>query len=309
VSQLSTALRPSYNRLTLAEGGRFTAHHTGIDFENLGMQAAEESHRRVWEGTTSPERHAISFHIQPGPDLIVNGTEVNSSEIALHNSTNTTFCHRLSGPTHWGSMSLPKQYWVEIMATVAGRDLTPPVGTFKAAVPPLPLARLRRLHAAATHLSNHAPELIANVDARRGMENELVSAMVECLATPGLVTCAGANSTVAQRHHARIMRRVLRFLEESANNPVYVAEMCAAANASERNLRICCQEYLGMGPRRYLHLRRMHLARNELLRASKGDANITNIATQFGFWELGRFAVNYHSIFGESPSATLRRAT
>jgi transcriptional regulator GlxA family with amidase domain len=62
-----------------------------------------------------------------------------------------------------------------------------------------------------------------------------------------------------------------------------------------------------MGPKRYLLPRRMRLARRALRQAAPAAASVTDIATRFGFWQLGRFAVEYQSLFGESPSATLRR--
>ena len=61
-----------------------------------------------------------------------------------------------------------------------------------------------------------------------------------------------------------------------------------------------------MSPHRYLWLRRMNLARRSLSRAGPGKATVTSIATEHGFWELGRFSVEYRKLFGETPSTTLR---
>jgi AraC family transcriptional regulator, ethanolamine operon transcriptional activator len=53
--------------------------------------------------------------------------------------------------------------------------------------------------------------------------------------------------------------------------------------------------------------RRMYLARRALREAATDATSVTDIATRYGFWQLGRFAVEYQGLFGESPSATLRR--
>jgi AraC-like DNA-binding protein len=44
------------------------------------------------------------------------------------------------------------------------------------------------------------------------------------------------------------------------------------------------------------------------MRADPTKSTITEIATEFGFWELGRFSLEYRRLFGESPSTTLRQA-
>jgi transcriptional regulator GlxA family with amidase domain len=51
----------------------------------------------------------------------------------------------------------------------------------------------------------------------------------------------------------------------------------------------------------------MRLVRQALIKADPGVATVTHIATEYGFWELGRFAGQYKWLFGEPPSATLGR--
>jgi transcriptional regulator GlxA family with amidase domain len=64
---------------------------------------------------------------------------------------------------------------------------------------------------------------------------------------------------------------------------------------------------MGVGPKRYLQLRRLHLSRRTLRLASADAVTVTEVATRYGFWHFGRFANEYQSLFGEPPSSTLRR--
>jgi AraC-like DNA-binding protein len=161
---------------------------------------------------------------------------------------------------------------------------------------------LLHLHDAAGHLAATVPDILAHPEVAKSIEQELVRAMVRCL-TEGVVV-----GSVNRHQRVPVMRRFERFLESSPERPLYIAEICAAIGVAERTLRDHCLDHLGMSPHRYLWLRRMTLARRALSRADPTLKTVTEIATDLGFWELGRFSVAYRKLFGETPSATLRSA-
>ena len=140
--------------------------------------------------------------------------------------------------------------------------------------PPAPLLlRLRKLHEAADHLANTAPDILANPEVARAMEQATVEAMVFCLAGRH-----SENARNVHRHHARVMRRLEEALMANPEQPLYMAELAAQVGASYWTLRDCCLEYLGMSPKRYLWLRRMHMARRALRRADAERTTVTVIA-------------------------------
>ncbi len=111
------------------------------------------------------------------------------------------------------------------------------------------------------------------------------------------------------QNHTEVISKLEEFLAVNCVERIYLSDICIATGVSESTLRRCCHEHLGMGPVRYLWLRRMNQVRVALMRADPAEATVTGIATGHGFWELGRFSVEYRTLFGESPSASLRRPT
>jgi AraC-like DNA-binding protein len=265
------------------------------------MQRFSDNLPRIAHSASVTGRAIISFRTEPGPNFLWSGAEMHPTNIMRHSEGGSSY-QRTSGLASWGAMSLPVADMAAVGETLAGCDLTPLRDAMLIAPLPAAMARLQRLHAAAGHLAEEAPEIIANPEAARGLEQALIEAMVGCLDHREVHP-----NSLAQGQHAIVMRRFRRVLEENPEQALYIPEICKAIRVPGRTLRMCCQEHLGMGPKHYLLLRRMHLARHALRMAAPDGTTVTHVATQYGFWQLGRFAVEYQSLFRESPSTTLHR--
>jgi AraC-like DNA-binding protein len=282
--------------------GEFRAASMRIDLHRVWMHRFDESLPRIMRVAPSGKRSLILFAIEPRqPEMLVSGIESSRGQIAMF-GLDWPYYLRSSAACGWGTMSLTPADLAAASEATIGRPLTPPAFPRWLSPPAAAASRLGQLHAAAGHLAKTAPDILAKPEVARAIEEALVEAMILCLT-------GGRSDDVrnVHRHRATVMRRLEEVLTSAPDRPLYMPQLCAAVGASYTTLRDCCQEYLGMGPKRYLWLRRMHLVRRALRIADAEKTTVTEIATDYGFWELGRFAGAYRSLFGEAPSTALRR--
>lgn len=109
--------------------------------------------------------------------------------------------------------------------------------------------------------------------------------------------------------HREIVERVEAFLDARVGESVSIGRLCQVAGVSERSLRNAFHDVRGMSPKRSVVRARLAEVRRALSVANGARGAVTTIATDYGFFELGRFARTYKEAFGESPSATLRSHT
>ena len=297
------AIRATEGKIFVTARGDFRAELTQIDLPRLWMQRGRENLPRIHHATLTTERAPIGFLAGANQPAVHHcGLEVSPGDIIVNGSC-SAFQRRTSGPCDWASMSLTPNDLSATATAITGHDLAVPSVTKVIRPPASAMSRLLDLHESTSRLAKVAPDMLTHPEVARALEQGLLYAMITCLTSGAPVErCSRIH------HHSRVIARFEEFLAANYNRPLYLSEICTAIGASVRTLQGCCHDVLGMAPMRYLWLRRMHLAHRALLLADPtATTTVTEIATMFGFWELGRFSVAYRALFGETPSTTMRR--
>jgi AraC-like DNA-binding protein len=280
----------------------FEARLTWVELRHLHLLHAQENLPRVAHVSLTPDLAFVAFPTRYDPPQIYDGIELQLGQIVFH-SLGECMHHRTGGPSRWGSISVAPKHLAACGKALTGVDLVAP-----------PIARIVRpsrsdsthllhLHAKACRLAETKPDMIAKPEVGRALEQDLLHTLVNCLVTDNDQKYSGT-----KRHHREIIARFERVLAANSERQLQIPELCAAIGVSERTLRICCAEFLGMSPTRYVRLQRLNTVRAALRRDDSQKTTVKEIAKRSGFPELGRFAAIYRAVFGETPSATLRDA-
>jgi AraC-like DNA-binding protein len=297
-----TALREEgLTSLLVTEAGEFRACLTQITLDRLRLASAEEELARIAVVAVPVNTVLISWPTGKTPAPVSGGIAMKAGEMLTLGSGNRVHA-RTGGPSRWQAIRLPENDLLCYGRALCGGGFIVPPGPALWRPSPATARNLVGLHQAAISMARSGSRSLSDIQAAHGLEQEVIYALVGCLSGR-----PAEEETPAGDRYRNILAQLEDLLE--ADPITSLAEICARLGVSERFLRKCCEHNLGMSPGRYHRLRRLQLVHRALRDGDQGRSSVSAIARRFGFRELGRLAASYRALYGELPSATLRRTS
>src|SRR6516162_3384761 len=279
----------------------FRARLTWAELHHSQVLRCEEDAPRVAYLQLAPGLAFITFTAGSGPLPVWRGTEMQAGDIVFHGRGDGL--HQFTpGPYVWNVIAMDPAQLEYYGRALSGTPFSLPSEGRTLRPSQRVVAGLRRLHGRICRLAETKPKIVSHFEVARAMEQDLIQMLVTCLTTDS--TRADGH---AKRRHARIMVRFEEVLAEHLSRPLEMPELCALVAVSDRTLRLCCTQFLGMSPTQYVLLRRLKEVRRALRDADRNMVTVAEVAHRFGFAELGDFAERYRARFGEAPLTTLQR--
>jgi AraC family ethanolamine operon transcriptional activator len=282
--------------------GAFRARLTQVALHRLRLSAAEEYLPRIALVAVPADMILVGLPYGNGPPPIWGGIRMRTSDIMTLGAGRRLHT-RTDGASRWGSIGLPAAELVRYGQALTGAVFAVPSAARWLLPRPAMGRHLRHLHAAAIGAVESRSQAFIDAETAHGLEQQLIDALVESLSEGSAIEVSAT-----ARQHQDLAVRFEALLETQPERYLRLAEICAALGVSAQILRLCCQEQLGMAPTEYVRRRRMQLVYRALRNGDPDAASISAVARRHGFRGLGRFAANYRALFGELPSATLRRS-
>ena len=107
---------------------------------------------------------------------------------------------------------------------------------------------------------------------------------------------------------ARHVHTARTFIESRLHEEIKLGDIATATGVCPRLLQKAFSAHCGCSPMRFVILARLHQVRQELTQAST-NTKIVDVMMQYQFTQGGKFAKEYHQLFGEKPSETLKKSS
>jgi len=103
--------------------------------------------------------------------------------------------------------------------------------------------------------------------------------------------------------------KIRKYIEINYKNAININELCTRKKLSDRTLRLGFKHLFGLAPKQYHKCYRLGKIHHALLQSDPTIDTVEKIAYDHGFYHMGRFSNSYKSMFGNTPSETLRKTS
>lgn len=289
-----------YNQLT---PGPFSGEVTDIWFE--GIQIFRETTNRSVSQSGTTWKGSFVIGIPVGlktPGLFAKQLLTQDSVLAFRGDNDFT----LTTPDNFDAVvvAVPEQALIDAIQPHSNEELKQlfPSAPSVLVIPPGKLDELRNCLLSIFDPSNFEPGLLAYPQVQKAMRSAIIGHLAEVL---GTATQAPPPSR-SFKGRLQVVRDATDYALSHTTEPITVGDLCEKLNISRRMLNYCFLEVFGTNPVQYLRTLRLNGVRRELRECSGSTSAIRDIASNWGFWHLSRFAGEYRELFGELPSDTLR---
>jgi AraC-like DNA-binding protein len=107
---------------------------------------------------------------------------------------------------------------------------------------------------------------------------------------------------------ARHVHKARTFIESNLHEEIKLGDIADATGVCSRLLQKAFSYHCGCSPMRFVTLARLHQVQQELTQAST-NTKIVDVMMRYQFTQGGKFAKEYHQLFGEKPSETLKKSS
>jgi AraC-like DNA-binding protein len=281
--------------------GRFQARLTQVALDHLRIFAVKESLPRIAFISVPKDQALISLPLRGGSPQVWGGARAQPENL-ITLGPGARVHIRTEGPSHWGAIWFPINDFARYSQALMGEVPTLPGFVCFWRPPALASRLLCHILTDVLRAAHTRPDVLTAAEAAHGLDQQLIHALIECLSGRPL----NDDLPMRRRRH-ELMDRFERLVTTELLGDVSVAAISEALGVSDRFLRRCCEDQLGMNPLSYLKLRRLQSVHCALQRAGSETLSVSEAAQRQGFRHLGRFAASYRHLFGEPPSVTLRQ--
>ena len=103
------------------------------------------------------------------------------------------------------------------------------------------------------------------------------------------------------------LNRALEVIEHTPPTQLCMSDLVEQTGASRRTIEYAFRDSLGLSPAHYIKALRLRAFHKGLLAEDTRFVSVADLGARHGFNHTGQLAVDYRGMFGELPSATLRR--